>query len=113
MKVKRKKPVTMRTIARRLLDLFGVDGEHWIEGDYNDGDGNYCLIGGIDKLRLSNKRNMLSDAIAEYDPDYKANHDGVESWNDYHQWADIKKFLMRYAHPYQPKPRKEKVRAAR
>jgi hypothetical protein len=96
----------LRTIARRLLDLFGVDGKHWIDGDYNDGEGNYCLIGGLEKIKLVNQRNRLNEAIAEFDTAHDAQEDGVEEWNDSHEWPTIREFLMKLAHPYQPKQTK-------
>jgi hypothetical protein len=33
-----------------LLRFFGENGEHWIRGRLDDGNGNHCLVGAIDDL---------------------------------------------------------------
>jgi hypothetical protein len=33
-----------------LLRFFGENGEHWIRGQLDEGDGNHCLVGAIDDL---------------------------------------------------------------
>lgn len=104
--MKKRSSPQLRTIAWRLLDVFGVDGKHWIEGNYNDGDGNYCLVGGLEKIGQYQQREQLNQAIADYDPNHDTKDYCVEQWNDSHEWKDIRAFLMKLAHPYQPKKEK-------
>lgn len=86
----------IRYIAAKLLDLFGSKGQHWIRNDYADGKGNYCLMGGLEKLEMNDKSIILQDAIAAYtDNRYR----DVEDFNDSRKWPAIKKFLCSLIKP--------------
>lgn len=47
------RPDDKPTLAQRLLKVFGEDGEHWMQGNFADGDGNYCLIGAVRRVHKS------------------------------------------------------------
>jgi len=98
----------LKTIATELLDLFGADGEHWMIEEYEDGNGNYCLMGGLGKIGKYNQFDLLNQAIGEFDPEHNPKASCVEGWNDTHDWYHVKKFLMELAHPYQPTKEKSK-----
>jgi hypothetical protein len=111
--MKNKPQPRLRTMARRLLDLFGVDGKHWTTGTLartkkggmytepkDDDAGAWCLMGGLEKIDQLDQRNTLREAIETHT---EHNYSSVEDFNDSHRWPTIRAFLMKLAHPYQPK----------
>jgi hypothetical protein len=114
---KAKKKVSVKTIAKKLLKLFGPGGKHWASGDmfvgkngrstYFDDDGNYievtkdnaygfCLLGGLEKLDLPSEplRKMLP-LYADYDG--HAQYTNIPNFNDDDGWKPIRKFLKMLA----------------
>jgi hypothetical protein len=45
-----------------LLELF-ADGKHWMQGDFYNGAGSYCLVGGLQRVRRLRK---AQDKAARY-----------------------------------------------
>ena len=92
-----KKAVSAKTIARKLLALFGSDGEHWMKGNYDDGEGNYCLIGGLQAMKMTSRgRPVLTKAIKEI----TGQKWSVEEFNDSRtSWREIKQVLCHIAFP--------------
>lgn len=82
----------IRYIAAQLLDLFGASGKHWIQDTLEDGRGNYCLMGGMEELKLES--NVLLEAVRK-----ETGYSSVESFNDENQWPTIKAFLCKYIRP--------------
>jgi hypothetical protein len=50
-------PVTIRVIDE-MLDIFGAQGEHWLQGKQADRKGNRCMIGA---LKLARRRIKARD----------------------------------------------------
>jgi hypothetical protein len=103
----------LRKTATKLLDLFGVDGKHWTRGTLartkkggrdvepkDDDAGAWCLMGGLEKVDQLDQANPLRVAVEDH-TDH--NYSSVEDFNDSHKWPTIRAFLMKLAHPYQPK----------
>lgn len=94
----------LRSIATKLLDFFGPDGERWTRGQFHswynhrlERIDSYCLIGGCDQLQLNSF--VLLKVLKEEIRD----NISIPIFNDTNDWETVKKFLMKCAHPYQPK----------
>jgi hypothetical protein len=84
----------MKVIAAKLLNLFGARGQHWIRGEESNGNGDYCLIGGMKELNLTHEMKTLQRAVRE-----KTKHTSIAAFNDQHYWPTIKDFLCSYIRP--------------
>jgi len=106
----------LQETARRLLDLFGLDGKHWTRGtlartkkggrevDPDDKKaGAWCLLGGLKKVNQLDQASVLADYISEQYIEYS----DIPDFNDSEKWPAIKNLLMKLAHPYSPKKEKK------
>jgi len=91
----------LSTVAKKLLLLFGKGGKHWIQDHEDDGDGNYCLLGGLSKLGVRVEcEDLLDDAIEKH----TAGRWGtVADFNDSTDWKSVKKLLCNLAFPKKEK----------
>ena len=107
------KEKSLQRVATELLNLFGIDGKRWITGisartkkggkpidPEDEKAGSWCLMGGLVRTGNLDQRNLLTKAVLDHT---KRNFYSIEEFNDSHRWVTIKKFLLKLAHPYQPK----------
>ena len=57
-------------------------------------------MGGLAKTGKLDQRNLLQQAVSDYT---EQAYYLIEEFNDSHHWVTIKKFLLKLAHPYQPR----------
>jgi hypothetical protein len=110
------KPInhTAAYIAKKLLKLFGPNGEHWTRGAYAKSKTGtiitsdkiatkdafkFCLAGGLRKMRLSSSTlakamNMNIDMFRGMNIDWNAEFPLVK-FNDHHRFPAIKKALQK------------------
>lgn len=81
----------VRTVASQLRQVFGPNGEHWLQGRRHDRRGSHCLVGAIYAITDDRKRRKeaiaLVASLLERDdysclfPDRKRRHN-IERFND-------------------------------
>ena len=57
-----------RAVVSEMEKIFGKNGKHWIQGQWDDNEGNYCLLGAlataVDKKDAEDVRELVHDAIS-------------------------------------------------
>lgn len=90
--------VTPAEVIGKAIEILGPNGEHWITGDLEDGKGNYCMLGAINKARtlLSAKGSVSGAAkrlIVKHIPDtYRWGISGIATFNDFHDYDNENRF---------------------
>lgn len=58
-------PLSVAEVLAEALNVWGPNGEKWIQGLWNNGRGSYCLLGGIDaaRRRLGGTADSYSKAV--------------------------------------------------
>jgi len=99
----------LSTVARKLLQLFGKGGKHWIQDNENDREGNYCLLGGLSQLNVRlEMEDQLDLAIEKHTA---GRWDQVAAFNDGNNWKAVKKLLCSLAFPKKKETKHARTKA--
>lgn len=89
----------VRSRAKKLLNLFGVDGSRWVQGQLHykgkeDGEvvEKWCLLGGMEKLE------MPCQWFEEILHTEKPRYDEIPDFNDSVTWRSVRNLLSKIIH---------------